>query len=90
MELNPEKHRVFGIKAGFEELEKGQTVLHSLGSILKGANNEDPKSVPNIKTFGVTKSKYFCMLFTENSPLGMVHVLILLTNMVSQQGYEQG
>ena len=72
MESNPEKHVASGIKAGFEELEKGQTVLHSLGSILKGANNEDPKSVPNIKTFGATKSKYFTMLFTENSPL--VHI----------------
>ena len=40
-----------------------------LGSILRGANKANPKSVPTIKTFGSFKSKYFTMIFTENSPL---------------------
>ena len=57
------------IMAGFEELKKGQTVLHALNSILRGANNESPKSVPQIKTFGAAKSSYFNMIFAENSPL---------------------
>ena len=57
------------IMAGFEELKKGQTVLHALNSILRGANNESPKSVPQIKTFGAAKSSYFNMVFVKNSPL---------------------
>ena len=69
VEENKEKHVMSGIQAGFEELKKGQTVLHALSAILRGANKADPKSVPPIKTFGAKKSTYFNMLFTENSPL---------------------
>ena len=50
-------------------MKKGQTVLHALSAILRGANKADPSSVPPIKTFGAKKSTYFTMLFTENSPL---------------------
>ena len=69
MEANKEKHVMSGVQAGFEELKKGQTVLHALSAMLRGANKADPFSVPPIKTFGAKKSTYFNMLFTENSPL---------------------
>ena len=57
------------IMAGFEELKKGQTVMFTLNSILRGVSIEDPKSVPQIKTFGASKSSNFYMIFTKNSPL---------------------
>ena len=69
VETNKEKYVASGIWEGFEELKKGQTVLHALSAILRGANKADPSSVPPIKTFGAKKSTYFTMLFTENSPL---------------------
>ena len=58
-----------GVKEGFGELLKGQTVMHALNSMLRGINLEDPKSVPDIKTFGAEKSSFYNMIFAENSPL---------------------
>ena len=57
------------VRAGFEELKKGQTVMHTLNSMLRGINNEDPKAVPQIKTFGAEKSSFYNLIFAENSPL---------------------
>ena len=57
------------VRAGLEQLLDGQTVMHTLNSMLRGINNEDPKAVPAIKTFGAAKSSYFNMIFAENSPL---------------------
>ena len=64
-----EKHAMSGVKEGFGELLKGQTVMHALNSMLRGINLEDPKSVPDIKTFGAEKSSFYNMIFAENSPL---------------------
>ena len=64
-----EKHAMAGVKEGFGELLKGQTVMHALNSMLRGINLEDPKSVPDIKTFGAEKSSFYNLIFAENSPL---------------------
>ena len=57
------------LNAGFEELKKGQTVMFSLDSFLRGKKKENPSSVPNIATFGNYKPSYYNMLLTKNSPL---------------------
>ena len=46
-----------GVRAGLEQLSDGQTVLHTLNSMLRGIKNSDPKAVPQIKTFGAEKSR---------------------------------
>ena len=65
VETNKEKYVASGIWAGFEELKKGQTVLHALSAILRGANKADPSSVPPIKTFG---SQSFTSLKADLAP----------------------
>ena len=58
-----------GVRAGLEQLSDGQTVLHTLNSMLRGIKNSDPKAVPQIKTFGAEKSSFYNLIFAENSPL---------------------
>ena len=64
-----EKHAMANVKAGIEELKKGQTVMVALTDVLRGAYQEDPKSIQGIKLFGVSASEYFKLIFTKNSPL---------------------
>ena len=57
------------LNAGFEEIKKGQTVMFTLDSFLRGKKKENPSSVPNIATFGNSKPTYYNLLLTKNSPL---------------------
>ena len=79
-----EKHVMPNIKAGFEELKKGQTVLFSVLDVLRGAYQEDPKSMQGIKLFGVSRSEYFNLIFTKNSPL------VPLFNQATTRLFENG
>ena len=69
LEDGRKKHVMPDLNAGFEELKKGQTVMFSLDSFLRGKKKENPSSVPNIATFGNYKPSYYNMLLTKNSPL---------------------
>ena len=50
-------------------LEGENTVTYVMESNLRAVNKADPKSLPNIKTFGEGKYEYWGLLFTRNSPL---------------------
>ena len=69
VEADRESHVVGSVKEGFEKLEKGQIVLHATSGILRGAIKSDPKSAPEIMTFGAKKSTYYNAVFTKDSPL---------------------
>ena len=69
LEGGRKKHVMPDLNAGFEELKKGQTVMFSLDSFLRGKKKENPSSVPNIATFVNYKPSYYNMLLTKNSPL---------------------
>ena len=79
-----EKHVMPNVKAGFEELKKGQTVMFALLDVLRGAYQEDPKSMQGIKFFGVSRSEYFQIIFTKNSPL------VPLFNQATMRLFENG
>ena len=70
LEGGHEKHIMPDLNSGFEELKKGQTVMFSLDSFLRGKKKESPTSVPNIATFAPSKPSYYNLLLTKNSPLG--------------------
>ena len=69
MEANYENYVYSNIKDGFRKLDKGQVVMHALDAMAKGAHKSDPHSTPYIKTFASSKSSYYNLIFTENSPL---------------------
>ena len=69
LEGGHEKHVMPDLNAGFEEIKKGQTVMFTLDSFLRGKKKENPSSVPNIATFGNSKPTYYNLLLTKNSPL---------------------
>ena len=79
-----EKHVVANAKAGFEELKKGQIVMFIQTDVLRGAYYEDPKSMQGIKLFGVSRSEYFKLIFTKNSPL------VPLFNQATTRLFENG
>ena len=64
-----EKHVMANVKAGNEELKQGQTIMFVQTDVLRGAYYEDPKSFQGIKLFGISRSEYFNLIFTKNSPL---------------------
>ena len=64
-----EKHVMANVKAGIKELKKGQTVMFAQTDVLRGAYQEDPKSIQGIKLFGASMSEYYQFIFTKNSPL---------------------
>ena len=47
----------------------GQTILHAMYSAITGSQVMNPKAIPPIKTFGKTRSSYYNIIFTKNSPL---------------------
>ena len=71
VEANYENYVYSNIKDGFRKLDKGQAqvVMHALDAMAKGAHKSDPHSTPYIKTFASSKSSYYNLIFTENSPL---------------------
>ena len=70
VEMNREDHIYSNIEDGFKKLKKGgQVVMHANDAMVKGAHKSNPYSTPNIKTFGSSKSSYYNLIFTENSPL---------------------
>ena len=69
VEENRENHIYSTIEDGFIKLKKDQVVMHAMDAMVKGAHKLDPYSTPNIKTFGSSKSSYYNLIFTENSPL---------------------
>ena len=52
-----------------KRLDEGPIIVHAMDGMLRGAYKESPQEFPDLKTFGATRSKYFAMLFTKNSPL---------------------
>ena len=79
-----EKHVMANVKAGIEELKKGQTVMFAQTDVLRGAYQEDPKSIQGIKLFGVSVSEYYQLIFTKNSPL------VPLFNQATTRLFENG
>ena len=69
MEGRYEEHAMSDLSAGLNEIKKGQTVLLTADSKMRGEFMENPKSFPTIKTFGTAKSVYKSLMFTKNSPL---------------------
>ena len=57
------------LSAGINEIKKGQTILLAADSTLRAEFKENPKSFPNVKTFGTAKPIYKSLMFTKNSPL---------------------
>lgn len=63
------KYVVPNVMAGVEMLDEGQIILHAMEGMLRGAYKANPHKFPNLKTFGATRSKYFAVEITKNSPL---------------------
>ena len=79
-----EKHVMANVKAGNEELKQGQTIMFVQTDVLRGAYYEDPKSFQGIKLFGISRSEYFNLIFTKNSPL------VPLFNQATTRLFENG
>ena len=79
-----EKHVMANVKAGIKELKKGQTVMFAQTDVLRGAYQEDPKSIQGIKLFGASMSEYYQFIFTKNSPL------VPLFNQATTRLFENG
>ena len=70
MEKNRENYIYSNIEDGFLKLQKGKVVMHAIMAMAKGTHRSDPYSTPpNIKIFGPSKSSYYNLIFTKNSPL---------------------
>ena len=70
VEANYENYVYSNIKDGFRKLdEKSQVVMHALDAMAKGSHKSDPHSTPYIKSFASSKSSYYNLIFTKNSPL---------------------
>ena len=79
-----EKHVMANVKAGIKELKKGQTVMFAQTDVLRGAYQEDPKSIQGMKLFGASMSEYYQFIFTKNSPL------VPLFNQATTRLFENG
>ena len=57
------------LMSGVKMLDEGQIILHAMEGMLRGAYKANPHMFPSLKTFGATRSKYFALEITKNSPL---------------------
>ena len=57
------------ILTGIKKLSDDYTVMHGLDVMLRGAIQEHPYDLPDIKLFGKTRPKFYCLMLTKNSPL---------------------
>ena len=69
MVKSPSEYKFSNFKDGYKRLKQGKVVMRVEEGSLRYSNNEDPKSTPNIKMFGIEKYRYPGNLFTKNSPL---------------------
>lgn len=72
VELDTDQYIYPNVMAGIKQLGSGQTIMHTLDGMLRGAYKESPHEFPNIKPFGATRVSYFNMEFTKNSPLAPI------------------
>ena len=69
MEENRENHIYSNIQDGFLKLQEGKVVMHAIEAMANAAHKSDPKSTPNVKIFGSSKSSYYNLILNEKSPL---------------------
>ena len=63
------KYTFPNVLKGVKQLEDGQTIMHAMDGMLRGAYKSNPKEFPDMKPFGYTRPKYFAMELNKNSPL---------------------
>ena len=57
------------VMSGVQQLTQPQTIIHAMDGMLRGAYKSNPKSFPNVKSFGATPPYFMNLLLTKNSPL---------------------
>ena len=57
------------ISTGIKKLSDDNTIMHGLDVMLRGTFQENPYDLPDIKLFGKTRPKFYCLMLTKNSPL---------------------